>query len=86
MGASMPCRHRILLSWLKYLERTDQILVDGHHGTSVIELPAVIRCREHCDELSLCKKLIAVLDYLMSATDEIQIVLLEEAADDLLTK
>lgn len=34
---------------LQDLERTQQALVDTHHGTCVVELTTVVRCAEECD-------------------------------------
>jgi hypothetical protein len=62
-----------------YLEGAEQAFVDAHHRTSVVELAAVVRCAEQGDELALREELVPVLYDLMGSTDEIHVVLLEEA-------
>mmetsp|Transcript_60708 Transcript_60708/g.159058 ORF Transcript_60708/g.159058 Transcript_60708/m.159058 type:complete len:203 (+) Transcript_60708:48-656(+) len=73
----------LALHWLEDLEATHQGLVDRHHGTCVVELAAVVRCAEDGDELSLGEELVAVLDDLVSAADEIHVHLREEAGHDI---
>ena len=76
----------ILLSRTKDLERAHEGLVDGHHGTSVIELTAVVGSREEGDELALGEELVTVLNDLMGAADEIELLFLEEMSDDISTE
>ena len=45
-------------------------------------LAAVIRSREEGDQLALGEELVAVLDDLVRATDEVHVVLLQEAGDN----
>ena len=68
------------------MEGARQIFLDAHHGSAVVELSTVVRRREDCDELLLGEELIAVLNDLMSATDEIQLVFPQKRKDDLLTE
>ena len=41
-----------------HLERTHQRLIHTHHCSRVIELSAIIRCGKHCNQVSVCEKLI----------------------------
>lgn len=43
------CDALLLLGRLEYLERTHQSIIDTHHSTSVVELPAIVRSTEDCD-------------------------------------
>ena len=61
-----------------YLERTEQAFVHAHHSSCIVEFPAIIGCTEQSDQLSLRKELVSVLDDLMSTTDQIHVVLLQE--------
>jgi len=61
-----------------HLERAEQTLIHAHHGPSVVEFSAVVGCAEQSDELALRKELVAVLDHLMGAADEVHVVFLEE--------
>ena len=51
------------------VEGTYQILIYVHEGTVILELPAVVRSCEDCDQLALPTELIAFLDYLMRTAD-----------------
>ena len=62
------------------------MLIDLHHSCQVTATVAVVRRREDCDELLLGEELIAVLNDLMSAPDEIQLVFDQKRKDDLLTE
>ncbi len=74
---------RIVMS---YLKRTQQTLIHAHHGTRVVEFAAVIRSREERDQLPLRKEFIAIFDDLVRATDQIHVVFLQEARDDVRSK
>lgn len=65
-------------------EATAQVLFYLHDGGIIIELPAVVRGREHCHQFSLCVELVALLDNLVSATYQVNIVLVAELFYDLL--
>ena len=47
-----------------HLEGAHQRLVNAHHGTRVVKFATVVRSAEDCDELPLCKELVAVLNNL----------------------
>lgn len=66
-----------------YLERTQQALINAHHGTGVVELSAVVWRREQRNQLSLREELVAVLNDLVSAAYQVHVVLLEESRDDI---
>lgn len=53
------------------LKGTHQRFVDAHHGARVVELPAVVRRREECDQLTFRKELITVLDHLVGCVTTI---------------
>ena len=55
------------------LKGAHESLVDTHHGTGVVELTTVVRCREQSHQLALGKELIAVFNHLSdSHTDHTQ--------------
>jgi len=68
------------------LERAEQTLVDTHHGTRVVKLPAVVRCTKQGDELTFGEELVSVLDHLMGTTDEVHVMFLQEAGNHVRTK
>lgn len=51
-----------------YLERTHHLLINGHHGSRVVELSTIIRRGEKRDEPPLCEKLEPVFDHLPSSS------------------
>ena len=76
----------LAFSWFKDLEGTHQALIDCHHGTRIVEFTAIVGSREDGDELSPGKELVAILDDLMRATNQVQVVSLEETGDDVRAK
>lgn len=64
------------------LEGAEQALVHAHHGASVVELAAVVGRAEQRNELALREELVAVLDDLVGSADQIHVVFLQEARDD----
>lgn len=81
---ALESAHLLLRS--QHLEGTSEVLLNSHHSSTVIELPAVIGCGEDSHKLLLGEELIAVLDYLMGTADQVQLVLPQEGRDDLLSK
>lgn len=73
----------LLLSRLEDLERAEKRLIHAHHSAGVVELATVVRRRKERDELPLGEKLIPVFDDLVRAADQIHVVLLQEARDDI---
>lgn len=68
------------------LERAEQALVYAHHGTCIVELATVVGGTEQSDELTLGEELVAVFYDLMGTADEVHVVLLQEAGDNVGTK
>lgn len=66
----------LLFSRLKNLETAHKGVINTHHSTSIIEFTAVVGSREEGDQLSLCEKLIAVFNDLMSTANKVNVVLL----------
>jgi ATP-dependent helicase YprA (DUF1998 family) len=83
-GKDWVCRDLLLLLLrrLQDLERAQQALVDTHHRTCVVELATVVRRGEEGDELAFAEELVAVFDDLVGTTDEVHVVFLKEAGDD----
>lgn len=69
----------LLLSRLQDLKAAEQALVNAHHGAGIVEFATIVGRAEECDQLALAEELVPVLDHLMSATDEVHVVLLQEA-------
>lgn len=61
-----------------HLERAEQALVHTHHGSSIVEFSAVVRCTEQGHELALGEELVTVFHDLVGTADQIHIVLLKE--------
>ena len=53
-----------------YLKGAHERVVYRHHCSCIVELAAVVRCREERHQLSLCKELVAIFDYLMSSRNK----------------
>lgn len=75
-----------LFSRLENLERAEQTLVDTHHGTRIVELPAVVRCTKQGNELAFGEELVSVLDHLMGTADEVHVMFLQEAGNHVRAK
>jgi hypothetical protein len=76
----------LLFSWLKNLETAHQSIINAHHCTGIVELTAIVGCWEKSYKLSLCEKLIAVFNNLMSSADQVNIVLFVKCWNDFLTE
>jgi len=72
--------------WKTYLERTQQTLVDAHHGTCIVKFTAVVGCTEQCYELALGEEFVTIFYNLMRTADEVHVVLLQEARNYIWTK
>jgi hypothetical protein len=68
------------------LEGAEKALVDAHHGSSIIKLSAVVRRAEESDKLAFREELVTILDNLMGTADQVHVMLLEEARDDVRAK
>ena len=71
---------------MQYLEGTQQAFVHRHHCAGVVEFAAVVRGREERDELSLGEEFVAVFHDLVRSADQVHVVFLEEARDDVRTE
>jgi hypothetical protein len=69
------------LGWTN-LEGAEQTFVHAHHGAGVVELATVVGGAEQRNELTLGEELVAILYDLMCTADEVHVVFLEEAGDD----
>ena len=67
-----------LLRRLQDLEGAHQRIVNAHHSSRVLKLPAIVGSRENGHQLSLCEELVAFLDHLMRPADEVDVVLLQK--------
>jgi hypothetical protein len=76
----------LLFSWLEDLEAAHESVINGHHSACIVELTTIVGSGEQSNELSLCKELIAVLNYLMRTANQVNIVLLIESRYDFLTE
>jgi hypothetical protein len=74
------CRPRTRVT---YLEGAEQALIHAHHGTGIVELAAVVGGAEQRDELALGEELVTILDDLVGTADEVHVVFLQEARDDI---
>jgi len=68
------------------LEGAKQGIVYAHHRTGIVELSAIVRCREQRHQLSFREELVAILHNLMSSTDEVHVVFLQEPGNDVRSK
>jgi len=84
--AAAQQRHLLLVCRLEDAEGAHQALVDRHDGPRVVELAALVGRGEDGDKLPVGEELIAVLDDLVRAHDQIVVVLLQEFADDISTE
>lgn len=73
-------------SKINHLKTAHQCLVNAHHATSVVEFPAIVGRGKQCDQLTLGKKLVPVLDHLMRSAYQIHIVTIQELGHDVRTK
>lgn len=80
------CELLLLFSWLQNLEAAHECIVNRHHGSSVVELSAVVRSTEESDQLSLGEELVAVLHNLVSSADQIDVMFLGEGGNNFLAK
>ena len=72
----------LLVGRLEDAEGAHKRLVDGHDGARIVELSAVVGRGEDRHELPVGEELIAVLDDLVRAHDQVVVVLLKEFADN----
>lgn len=63
---------------MRYLKRAHKSLVDTHHSTSIVEFTTIVGRREKSDQLTFGKELVAVLDDLMGATYQVEVVFVKK--------
>jgi len=68
------------------LEGTHQRVIDGHHRPGIIEFSAIIRRRENGNELPFGEELVAVLDDLMSAHNQVELMAFQEVLNHIGSK
>ena len=68
------------------LERTQQALVNAHHGTGIVEFATVVGSTEQGDQLALGEELVTVFHDLVRTANEVHVVLLQEARHNVGTK
>ena len=76
----------LLLGGLEDLERAHQRVVHTHHRTRVVELAAVVGRTEDRDQLALGEEFVTVLDDLVRAADEVEVVSAQELSHHVLAK
>lgn len=77
---------RPLCGRFKDLEAAHESFINAHHGTGIIELSAVIRSREEGHKLTSGKEFVTVLNDLVGAADQVEVVLVEELCHDVRPK
>jgi hypothetical protein len=71
-----------LFGRLENLKRAHESVVNAHHRAGIIEFAAVVGRRKQRDQLPFCKELVAVFHHLVRATDQVQIVPLQELGNN----
>mmetsp|Transcript_53453 Transcript_53453/g.127485 ORF Transcript_53453/g.127485 Transcript_53453/m.127485 type:complete len:302 (+) Transcript_53453:112-1017(+) len=84
--ASQACRLLLPLDWLEHLETAHECLINGHHGSRIVELAAVVGRAKECDELTFGKELVAILNNLVCTANKVHVVLLEKAGHHIWAK
>jgi len=81
-------RHMLTLgfSWFENLKGANKIFVHRQHSTGVVKLAAIIGSGEYCDEATIRKELVAVLNHLVGSANEIKAMLFQELAHHILSK
>lgn len=69
-----------------YLEWAHQRFVNTHHSSGIVKFPAVIGRRKQSDKLPFGEKFVAVFHDLVGAAYEVEIVPVQEFADDVSTE
>lgn len=63
---------------ISYLKRAQQILINGHKRSCIVEFPAIIRSGKYCNQLTFCEEFITIFNNLMSTTNKIKIVFMQK--------
>lgn len=69
-----------------YLERTQQTLVDTHHGACIVEFTTIVGRAKERDKLSLREEFVTVFYNLMRSADKVHVMLLQESGYNVGTK
>ena len=64
--------------YFENLEGAHECLVHRHHGTSVVELAAVVGSAEEGDQLTFGEELVPILHHLVGPANQVEVVLVEE--------
>jgi len=67
-------------------EAAHQSVIHGHERARVVKLSAVVGRTEHSDQLATAEELVSILNNLVSSTNQVDIVLLEELFDHSFSK
>lgn len=69
---------RVIFTGLHDGERAVQFLIDSEHSARIVHLAAIVGRREYGYQIAMSKELITILDHLVGATDQIEIVTTEK--------
>ena len=69
-----------------HLKRAKASFIDSHHSTCIVEFSTVVWRTEQCDELALRKELVAVFNDLVGTANQVHVVFLQEARDNVRTE
>jgi len=75
-----------LVCRLQNLETAHKRVINTHHSARVIKLSAVVWRGEKRDQLPLAEELVPVLNNLMSATNQVDVIALSELRNNVLSK
>ncbi len=67
---------KFLLNWLKNVKGANEVFGYAEYCGGVVEFVAVIWSRENCDESSVGKELVAVLNDLMGTSYQVESLVL----------
>ena len=76
----------LLLCCLQYLEWAHQWLIHAHHRSWILKFPTVVWCTEHCHKLPFCEKFISFFYNLVSSTNQINVVIVQELRYNIASK
>lgn len=66
-----------------YLERAHKCFVNTHHASRVIKFSTIVGCGEKSHQLAFGEEFVTIFNDLMSPTDQIKIVPIQEFADNI---
>jgi hypothetical protein len=68
------------------LEAAHHVLIYFHHSCRVVKFSAVVWRRKECHKLAISKKLIAIFNDLVSATNQVDVIFLDEFVHDVFSE